>query len=295
MTTKTPATPVKKAPTPVKKAPTPVKKPATPVKKSSKPVEIAPKPVEITPMADTPQDAIESTTEIVAVIDSESLVITESPVDIKLPPLTPTPDAAAGDEIIDVIVLNDDKADVIAPTIENAAALTNEPYVFDQSLDPDFDAKTEVVIDETNSEEDSYFHLFFHALSSNGQQVHGNIQITNKGMFGIARANVMISQTFNVRDVVLLGWESLTKSDYKALLEPIPVVNEDAKERYFHLFFHAITTTGNEVHGNIQITNKGIFNLVYSSTLIEQKFSVRDAIILGWKELNQSDYEQLIS
>ena len=114
-------------------------------------------------------------------------------------------------------------------------------------------------------------------------------------MFGLARANVLIRENFNVKDVVLLGWKTLTKADYEAFVAPVAVVHEADESRYFHVFFHAISPNGGQVHGNIQMSNKGMINLNAATAIIEEQFNAHNAIILGWEELLYADYQALIS
>lgn len=212
-----------------------------------------------------------------------------------------TQDTLSDDTVENIVVDDTDAPDVILIEDENPDV---ELIVLDDDASTDGANTTPPTDDEVaesqvfegpDADEDGYFHLFFHAMSPNNEQLYGNIQIHGKGMFGIARANVIIAESFNIRDVVLLGWNRLSATDYERLLAPIPVLHEDDEDRYFHIYFHALSDIGGQVHGNIQITNKGMFNLAYNANLIAQEFNVRNPIILGWEEMSYSDYKSFVS
>lgn len=212
-----------------------------------------------------------------------------------------TQDTSSDDAVENIVVDDTDTPDVILIEDENPDV---ELIVLDADASTDETNTTPPTDDEVaesqvfegpDAGEDGYFHLFFHAMSPNNEQLYGNIQIHGKGMFGIARANVIIAESFNVRDVVLLGWNRLSAKDYETLLAPIPVLHEDDENRYFHIYFHALSSIGGQVHGNIQITNKGMFNLAYNAALIAQEFNVHNPIILGWEEMSYPDYNAFVS
>lgn len=178
---------------------------------------------------------------------------------------------------------------------ENTVMTADEPVVSDTKADIIGVVDSDSDANNSAAHDDSFFHLFFHAMSHEETQLYGNVQISTIGMFGLARANVLIRENFNVKDVVLLGWKALTKADYEAFVAPIAVVHEADETRYFHVFFHAISPNGGQVHGNIQMSNKGMINLNAATAIIEEQFNAHNAIILGWEELLYADYHALIS
>lgn len=199
----------------------------------------------------------------------------------------------------DVILIEDENPDVelivLEADAESDADGADTTPTDDEVAETDDEVAESQVFEGPDADEDGYFHLYFHAMSHSNEQLYGNIQIHGKGMFGIARANVIIAESFNVRDVVLLGWNRLSNKDYETLLAPIPVLHEDDEDRYFHIYFHALSDIGGQVHGNIQITNKGMFNLAYNANLIAQEFNVHNPIILGWEEMSYPDYNAFVS
>ena len=178
---------------------------------------------------------------------------------------------------------------------ENTVMTADAPVVSDTKADIIGVVDSDADANNSAAHDDSFFHLFFHAMSHEETQLYGNVQISTIGMFGLARANVLIRENFNVKDVVLLGWKTLTKADYEAFVAPVAVVHEADESRYFHVFFHAISPNGGQVHGNIQMSNKGMINLNAATAIIEEQFNAHNAIILGWEELLYADYQALIS
>lgn len=178
---------------------------------------------------------------------------------------------------------------------ETIVITADEPVVSDTEADIIGVVNADADANNSAAQDDSFFHLFFHAMSHEETQLYGNVQISTIGMFGLARANVLIRENFNVKDVVLLGWKTLTKADYEAFTSPVAVVHEADDTRYFHIFFHAISPNGGQVHGNIQMSNKGMINLNAATAIIEEQFNAHNAIILGWEELLYADYHALIS